>query len=53
MVFPPINEFVCSNHMLVNVVMQIVKSVHREYEYCHHKRLYHETTLGQLAERQK
>jgi len=51
MLFPPINDFVCSTHMLPSVVIQVVISIHREYQLRQHQLTYHEAVLGRLLDR--
>ena len=53
MLFPPLNDFICSNHMLINVVIQIVISINREYQFRQQQLYYHEIVLGKLLDRKK
>ncbi len=51
--FPPVNDFICSAHMLANVVLQTVISIHKEYQLRKEDCYYHEAVLGKIFDRKE
>jgi len=53
MMFPPVNDFICSAHMLANVVLQTIISIHKEYQLRNLELYYHEAVLGKVFHRKE
>jgi len=51
MMFPPINDFVCSVHLLPSLITQVVINLDREYKIYSKKNNYHDIVFSNMIQR--